>query len=132
MKTQKPLSTKKPPVPNEDIAVFDEWFEDLRPKIAPIVRELHALVQKHLPNPQFAVKWGNAFYGSKEHGWVIQLSPYNVSVNIVFLNSQHLLNPPEMGGETRYVKLASIAEVNNEQLATWVKESCHTKGWAWE
>lgn len=131
MKTHKPLSTKKPPFPNEDVEVLDEWLEDLRPKIAPVVIELHSLVLNHLSNPRFAVKWGSAFYGSKDKGWVIQLSSYNVSANIVFLNGQHLSNPPQMGDKTRYVKLSSLAEVQDNQIVKWVKESCQTEGWAW-
>lgn len=132
MKTHKPLSTKKPPVPHQGIEVLDEWLADQRPKIAPVVKALHDLVLMHLTDPCFAVKWENAFYGSKDLGWVIQLSPYNVSANIVFLNGRHLSNPPEMGGETRYVKLTSITDTQDAKLTKWIKESCQIEGWAWE
>jgi len=39
--------------------------------------------------------------------------------------------PPELGDETRYVKLKDLAELDSPQLHEWIKESCGMSGWAW-
>jgi hypothetical protein len=131
LKTVKPLSSKKPPVPTESLDSINEWIDDSRPKVNPLVKKLDSLVRANLKNPRYAVKWGNAYYGSVGKGWLIQLAAYDVSVNIVFLNGEKLLNPPELGGETRYIKLTNLGDVQSTQLVNWVKESCSIKGWSW-
>lgn len=132
MKTIKPLSSKKPPVPDNNLSVITNWIDDTRPKINPLVKKLDLLVRANLNDPRFAIKWGNAFYGCVGKGWLIQLSAYDISVNIVFLNGDKLTNPPELGGETRYVKLTTLEEVDSTQLINWVQESCKINGWPWD
>ncbi len=132
MKTIKPLSSKKPPVPNENSDIIKEWIDDARPKINPLITKLDSLVRANLNEPRYAIKWGNAYYGSVGKGWVIQLAAYDISVNIVFLNGDKLSNPPELGSETRYVKLTKLQEADSTQLVNWVRESCQTEGWSWK
>lgn len=132
LKTVKPLTSKKPPVPKTDYGVIREWIADIRPKINPVVAKLDALICDNIDNPLFAVKWNSAFYGASGKGWLIQLSAYDKSVNVVFLNGNRLIQPPELGGETRYVKLYSMEDADSVQLDNWLTESCKLTGWAWE
>jgi hypothetical protein len=131
MKNIKPLSTRKPPVPEKSHARIDEWIANSIPSMNPIVSALDRLIRQHLENPGYAIKWGKAYYGSEQHGWCIELAAYHVSVNVVFLNGAKLNNPPELGSETRYVKIRSLANVDSAQVTEWVRQSCQMPGWAW-
>lgn len=131
MKNQKPLSSKKPPEPNEDHQLIDEWIADARPALNPIVSELDKIILQELKNPRYAIKWGKAYYGSTKSGWCIELVAYDVSVNIVFLNGSQLSDPPKLGGETRYVKIRDIEETKSGQVRKWIKQACQMPGWSW-
>lgn len=131
MKNHKPLSSKKPPEPNEDHRIIEEWIADARPALNPIVAELDSIILQELKNPTYAIKWGKAYYGSTEFGWCIELVAYDVSVNIVFLNGSQLSEPPKLGDETRYVKIRDIEEAKSKQVLEWIKQSCQMPGWSW-
>lgn len=66
MKTRKPLSTKKPPVPVADHAVLDKWIRQSMPGIQPLLIQVDEIIRSHIPGLHFAVKWSNAFYGTPE------------------------------------------------------------------
>lgn len=131
MKEQKPLSSKKPPKPNVNHQIIEEWIANAKPALNPIVSELDNLILQELNNPRFAIKWGKAYYGSGQFGWCIELVAYDVSVNIVFLNGSHLNDPPELGDETRYVKIRDLDKAKSDQVLEWIRQSCQMPGWAW-
>lgn len=131
MKDVNPSSTKKPPVPAEDHERIEEWIANAKPALHPIVAELDRLVRQQLDEPRYAIKWGKAYYGSPRFGWCVELVAYHVSVNIVFLNGNQLDKPPELGGETRYIKIRAVEEVQSPRVLEWIKQSCRMPGWAW-
>lgn len=131
MKSHKPLSSKKPPAPVEDPQIIEKWIANAKPALNPVVSELDKLIVKELKNPRYAIKWGKAYYGSVQFGWCIELVAYDVSVNIVFLNGNQLSEPPELGDETRYLKIYSLEEAKSAQVFEWIKQSCRTPGWTW-
>jgi|SRR5690554_3082220 len=131
MKNHKPLSSKKPPKPNEDHKLIEEWISNAKPVLNPIVSELDKIILYELKNPRYAIKWGKAYYGSTKFGWCIELVAYDVSVNVVFLNGNELREPPELGEETRYVKIRGLEEAKSDQVLEWIKQSCQMPGWAW-
>ena len=130
-KQKKPLSSKKPPVPNNDHTVITEWMEGkIMPPIKPVVEQIDELIKESIPDLQFSIKWGCAFYGTKDHGWLIEVAAYAVSVNVVFLNGANISPQPPMGdGETRYIKLTTPEEISSPQLANWVKQAAELEGW---
>src|SRR5690606_40909483 len=69
-----------------------------------------------LPISRYAIKWGKAYYGTPDYGWCIELVAYDISVNLVFLNGSQLSQPPELGDESRYVKIKSLEELQSAQL----------------
>ena len=84
-KQRKPLSTKKPPIPSHDHGIIEDWMTNrVVPNTLPMVKKIDSLIKELIPNPQYAIKWGNAYYGSQELGWVIEVGAFEVSVNIVF------------------------------------------------
>ncbi len=131
MKNHKPLSSKKPPEPSEDHKLIMEWVADAKPSLNSVVKKLDSMIRKQISDPRYAIKWGKAYYGSPKHGWCIEVVAYDVSVNIVFLNGSKLKQPPELGDETRYVKINALEELDSSQLQDWIKESCNKEGWAW-
>lgn len=131
MKNQKPLSSKKPPQPNEDHQLIEEWIASAKPALNPILAELDKLVLKELRNPRYAIKWGKAYYGSTRCGWCIELVAYDVSVNLVFLNGDRLKGPPALGDETRYVKIRNLEEAKSDRIREWIEQSCQMTGWSW-
>ncbi len=131
MKSHKPLSSKKPPQPNENYKLIADWIADTKPSLNPIVTKLDELIREQITEPRYSIKWGKAFYGSPKHGWCIEVVVYNVSVNVVFLNGSKLNSPSELGGEARYVKISEASEVEAAQLHTWVRQSCNSAGWPW-
>jgi len=66
------------------------------------------------------VKYKRAFYGLPEHGWIIELAPYDVSVNVLFLGGADLDPPPPFGttGRTRYVKVTSWNRRSGQSCAS--------------
>lgn len=131
MKTLKPLSSKKPPTPDENHQLIDDWIADARPAVNPILKELDKQICRQLENPRYAIKWGKAYYGSPGRGWCIEVAAYDISANIVFLNGSQLDSPPELGDETRYVKIRKREELEGAQLLEWIRQSCSMPGWAW-
>ena len=131
-KQRKPLSTKKPPVPSDDHGIIEDWMNNhIMPSIQPIVMKIDSLIKESIPNLQYAIKWGNAYYGSKELGWVIEVAAYDVSVNIVFLSGAKFRDQPPLGDsdQSRYVKLKVVDEVNQPEIKKWIQQAGRLSGW---
>lgn len=131
MKNHKPLSSKKPPAPVEDHGLIEAWIADAKPALNSIVSELDKSIRRKLRHPRYAIKWGKAYYGSTELGWCIELVAYDVSVNVVFLNGSQLDDPPELGDETRYVKIRDLKEARSARVLEWIEQSSRIPGWSW-
>lgn len=120
---------RKPPEPASQ-SVIDEWFGTLVPQVQPIVRALDKAIRDEIPGLQYAVKYKRAFYGLPDLGWLIELAPYAVSANVVFLGGAGFRSPPSLGsGSTRYVKVTSLAEAGEPRLRAWMSEAGRTPGW---
>lgn len=131
MKGRKPLSSKKPPAPDENHQIIKDWIANTKPALNAVVSELDKSIRLELKDPRYAIKWGKAYYGSTQFGWCIELVAYDISVNIVFLNGSQLDNLPELGDETRYVKIRNLEEAKSTQIHKWIKQSCQMSGWSW-
>lgn len=130
-KQRKPLSTKKPPIPSNDYKVIEDWMSSrIMPGIQPLVKKIDSLIHDSIPNLQYAIKWGNAYYGTSELGWLLEVAAYDVSANIVFLNGSAFNPQPPLGsGESRYFKLKRFEELEEKNIARFLKQASHIKGW---
>ena len=130
-KAPKPDSSRKPPAPSDSHADIEEWMRRVMPDLHPVVVRLDELIREVLPGLQFAVKWKKAYYGLPEHGWVIEMVAYDVSVNLVFFAGADFDPPPPLGttGRTRYVKVTSLDEVERPELRTWIEQARRAPGW---
>lgn len=130
-KTIKGDPRRKPPEPSAGHSDIDDWFGRLMPYLQPIVKELDESIRTLVPDLHYAVKYKRAFYGLPELGWIIELAPYDVSVNVVFLGGADFDPPPPLGttDRTRYVKLTTLQEVQRPELHEWIEQAGRTPGW---
>jgi hypothetical protein len=131
-KQRKPLSTKKPPVPLHDHQVIEDWIANrTMPGIQPMVTKIDGLIHDSIPHLQYAIKWGNAFYGTQALGWLIEVAAFAVSANLVFLNGAAFDPPPPLGtgGDTRYLKLKTLDEVDDQLVIDLIKQAGSLPGW---
>jgi len=129
---RKSLSTKKPPIPIADHKIIKDWMDNrIMPGIKPMISKIDILIGELIPNLQYAIKWGNAYYGTKDLGWIIEVAAYGVSVNLVFLGGAKFDPKPPMGTgeETRYVKLRKMNELEDPELINFIKQAGRLNGW---
>jgi hypothetical protein len=122
---------RKPPEPSAGHSDIDEWFGLLVPYLQPIVKGLDESIRATVLGLHFAVKWKRAFYGLPGLGWIIEIAPYDVSVNVVFLSGADFDPPPPFGttGRTRYVKITTQDEGQRPELHEWIKQAGLLPGW---
>jgi hypothetical protein len=124
-------STRKPPEPSDSHAEIADWMKRIMPDLQPIVARLDELIRDELPEVQYAIKWKKAFYGLPDRGWVIEMVAYDVSANVVFLGGADFESPPPLGDSdrSRYIKVKSLDEINEQQLRTWIENAGQVDGW---
>ena len=92
-----------------------------------IAERVDALAAKTLPNLQRAVKWGMAYYGVGG-GWCFASGAFVGHVKLMFIRGTELkpeppVTPIGMGKSTRGVELASLDDVDERQVASWMKQA---------
>lgn len=130
-KGPKAESSRKPPSPVESHADIDDWMRRVMPDLQPAVERLDAMIREAHPGLHFAVKWKKAYYGLPEHGWIIEMVAYDVSVNLVFFAGADFEPAPPLGttGRTRYVKVKSLDEAEQPELKAWIEQAGRAAGW---
>jgi hypothetical protein len=122
---------RTPPEPSADHAAVEEWIQHLMPDLQPIVERLDQSIRAAVPAVRYAVKWKRAYYGLANHGWIIELAPYAVSVNVVFFGGLDFDPPPPLGttDRTRYVKVTTLGQAEGAELRMWIAQAARTPGW---
>jgi hypothetical protein len=130
-KARKGVSTRKPPEPSDSHAEIDDWMRRVMPDLQPIVERLDSLIRETLSGTQYAVKWKKAYYGVPDHGWIIEIVAYDVSVNVVFLGGADFDPPPPLGDtdRSRYIKVKSLDELDRPDLHKWIEDAGRVVGW---
>jgi hypothetical protein len=101
------------------------------PDLQPIIEDLDRTIRETVPDLRYAIKWKKAYYGMPEHGWVIELVAYDVSVNVVFFGGADFDPPPPLGTteRTRYIKVKTLEEARAPELRAWIEQAGRTPGW---
>ncbi|MGN6607824.1 MAG: DUF1801 domain-containing protein [Jatrophihabitans sp.] len=122
---------RKPPDPTPGHEVIGAWFADVAPRVRPLVSVVDEAVRETLDGLEYAVKFHRAFYGLPDLGWVIEVAPYQLSANILFLGGADFDPVPPLGdvGRSRYVKIRSADEVTQPQMLDWIAQAGRTPGW---
>jgi hypothetical protein len=92
-----------------------------------IAERIDALAARTLPGLQRAVKWGMAYYGVKG-GWCFASGAFVGHVKLMFIRGTEMVPEPPvtpigMGKATRGVELASVGELDEGQVAAWMKQA---------
>ena len=130
-KSRRPGTTRVPPEPSDSHAEVEQWIRRVMPDLHPIVQSLDEMIRVAIPGLQYAIKWKKAYYGLPERGWIIEIVPYDVSVNVVFLGGADFGTPPPLGDtdRSRYVKVLTLEEAQRPEMREWVEQAARVPGW---
>jgi hypothetical protein len=114
-----------------DKPVFDYISSLPQPQRA-IAERVDALAAKTLPNLQRGVKWGMAWYGVGD-GWCFSSGGFAGHVKLTFGRGTSLTPVPPatpigMGKESRGVELESLDDIDEAQLASWMRQATAMPG----
>lgn len=92
-----------------------------------IAEAVDALAARTIPGLRRSVKWGMAYYGAGD-GWCFSSGGFAGHVKVMFINGATVLDPVPpatpvgMGKATRGVELASVDDIDEAQLAEWMRQ----------
>jgi hypothetical protein len=97
-----------------------------------IAEAVDALAAKTLPDLQRSVKWGMAYYGVGD-GWCFSCGGFTGHVKLMFINGGDLtpvppVTPVGMGKATRGVELAELSDLDEAQVADWMRQVTSVPG----
>ena len=107
------------------IAAMPGWKRD-------VGRRLDALIVRTVPGVRKAVRWNSPFYGIEGHGWFLGIHCFTKYIKLAFFRGTSLrpLPPGESKDKsTRYFDIREDDQVDEAQLAAWVKQASHLPGW---
>ncbi len=97
-----------------------------------IAERVDALAAKTLPTLQRSVKWGMAWYGVGD-GWCFSCGGFAGHVKLTFGRGTSLtpvppVTPIGMGKDSRGVDLESVDDLDERQVASWMKQAAAIPG----
>jgi hypothetical protein len=92
-----------------------------------IAERIDALAARTLPGLRRAVKWGMAYYGVAD-GWCFTSGAFVGHVKLMFIRGTELQPEPPvapigMGRQTRGVELASVDEIDELRISSWMQQA---------
>ena len=106
------------------IAAIPRWKSDL-------ARRLDEIIVGNVPEVRKAMRWNSPFYGVAGRGWFVSYHVFTRYVKVTFLNGASLDPVPSGGGrdpDSRWVDICE-GELDEEQMADWVRQSAGLPGW---
>jgi hypothetical protein len=106
------------------IAAMPGWKRD-------VGQRLDALVERTVPGVCKAVKWNSPFYGIEEGVWFLDFHCFTKYIKVAFFRGKSLKPVPP--GESkykdvRYLDIHEDDELDEAQLAAWVKQASKLPG----
>jgi hypothetical protein len=95
-------------------------------------RRLDALIVRTVPSVRKAVKWNSPFYGVEGRGWFLCLHVFTRYVKVAFFRGTSLRPVPpgeSKSKETRYLDIHEDDELDEKQLASWIRQASSIPGW---
>ena len=114
-----------------DKPVF-EYIASLPQPQRSIAERIDALAARTLPNLQRSVKWGIAWYGVGD-GWCFSSGGFAGHVKLTFGRGTSLapeppMTPIGMGKASRGVDLETVADIDEDQIASWMRQAAAMPG----
>lgn len=105
------------------IAAMPDWKRE-------VGRRLDALIVREVPKVRKAVKWNSPFYGIEGQGWFLSFHVFTNYVKLTFFRGTSLRPVPGggTGKEARWIDIRG-AELDETQVAAWVKQAAALPGW---
>jgi hypothetical protein len=107
------------------IAAMPGWKSDLG-------RRLDALIMRTVPGVHKAVKWNSPFYGVEDQGWFLNFHCFTKYVKVAFFRGASLHPIPPGASkhkEVRYLDIREDDQLDEAQLATWIRQAAVLPGW---
>lgn len=107
------------------IAALPGWKKDLGER-------LDALIVQHVPNVCKAVKWNSPLYGIEGQGWFLGMHAFTHYLKLAFFRGASLRPLPPVASKdenTRYVNIRADDDLDEAQLASWIKQAAALPGW---
>ncbi|HKY31654.1 MAG TPA: DUF1801 domain-containing protein [Candidatus Polarisedimenticolia bacterium] len=107
------------------IAAMPGWKRD-------IGRRLDAIVARSVPGVRKAVKWNSPFYGVEGLGWFLSFHTFANYVKVAFFRGVSLRPVPpgeSRHKDVRYLDIREDDELDEAQLASWMKQASRLPGW---
>jgi hypothetical protein len=108
------------------IAAMPGWKRD-------VGKRLDALIVQNVPNVRKAVKWNSPFYGIEGQGWFLSFHVFTRYVKVGFFRGRSLRPVPPgrtpNSKDARWIDIHEGDELDEAQLATWVKQAASLPGW---
>jgi hypothetical protein len=95
-------------------------------------KRLDALIVRNVPNVRKAVKWNSPFYGIEGQGWFLSFHVFTRYLKVTFFRGTSLRPVPPGASkikDTRYLDIREGDELDETQLADWVKQAAALPGW---
>jgi hypothetical protein len=106
------------------IAAMPGWKSD-------VGRRLDALIACIVPDVRKAVKWNSPFYGMEGQGWFLSYHCFTRYVKVTFFRGTSLrpVPPgPSKHKDVRYLDIREDDQLDEAQLAAWVKQASQLPG----
>ena len=110
----------------EYIAAMPGWKSDAG-------RRLDAIIERAVPGVRKAVKWNSPLYGVEGRGWFLGVHCFAKYIKIAFFNGASLTPPPPVESKdknTRYFHIHEGDDLDEAQLARWVRQASRLDGWS--
>ncbi|MFY3742492.1 DUF1801 domain-containing protein [Anaeromyxobacter sp. Red801] len=93
-------------------------------------QRLDALITRTVPGVRKAVKWNSPFYGVEGQGWFVGLHAFSKAIKVTFFKGTSL-QPVPPGGTGKDGRWIDVHEddLDEAQLAAWVKQAAAIPGW---
>jgi hypothetical protein len=106
------------------IAAMPGWKRD-------IGRRLDAAIVRTVPGVRKAVKWNSPLYGIAGQGWFLGIHCFTSYVKVAFFRGASLRPVPpgeSKSKDTRYLDIHEDDQLDEAQLAAWVKQASQLPG----
>jgi hypothetical protein len=106
------------------IAAMPGWKRD-------VGRRLDSLIVRTVPGMRKAVKWNSPLYGVEGQGWFLGIHCFTNYVKVAFFRGTSLRPVPpgeSKSKDTRYLDIHEDDQLDEAQLAAWVKQASQLPG----
>ena len=108
------------------VAAMPGWKRD-------VGYRLDALIVGTVPGVRKAVKWNSPFYGIEGQGWFLSFHCFTKYIKVTFFRGRSLRPVPpgeSKHKEVRHLDIHEDDQLDETQVANWVKQSAALPGWA--